>query len=340
MKRALVLCPGRGSYGRDSLGSLDGLHSPRLDVFEALRSDAGRPTPREMDAAEKFSSKFHVRGENASSLTAGVSVADLDQVDPEGFRIVGVIGNSMGWYTALGYAGALPMHDCATLIETLGQYQAGNIVGGQIVYPLVDEQWRIDPKREQMVNATIDATEDLHWSIRLGGQAVLGGTEEALAQALEKLPSLQLGSHSFPLRLPLHSAFHTPLMTDSAIRAQEELHDLSWRSPHTTMIDGHGQVWKPVHSDPTKIRKYTLSTQVTEAFDLRRCIRTALRTVAPDVIILPGPGSNLGSAVAQTLILEGWAGITSRDAFVARQNDDPVLLSMRWPDQRARVVAQ
>jgi [acyl-carrier-protein] S-malonyltransferase len=304
-----------------------------------LRAELGRPTPREMDSKEKFSSKFHVRGENASSLTAGVSVADLDQIDPERFKIVGVIGNSMGWYTALGYAGALPMGDCATLIETLGQYQAGNIVGGQIVYPLVDDQWRVDPKRERLVEDVIESTEDLHWSIRLGGQAVIGGTEEALAAATARLPGLQLGTHSFPLRLPMHSAFHTPLMMPSAQRAQKEVGELAWGAPNTTMIDGRGKIWRPFHSDPSSLRDYTLGAQVTDAFDLRHCIRTALRTVAPDVIILPGPGSNLGSAVAQTLIMEGWAGITSRDDFIARQNHDPILLSMRWPDQRAQVVA-
>ena len=67
-------------------------------------------------------------------------------------------------------------------------------------------------------------------------------------------------------------------------------------------------------------------------------LRTALRTVGPDVVILPGPGSNLGSAVAQAMIMERWSGIDSRNAFITRQNQDPILLSMRWPDQRARVV--
>ena len=338
MKRALVLCPGRGSYGRDNLGSLTGLVSTRLDVFEQHRTLAGRPTPREMDAAEKFSSKFHIRGENASSLTAAVTVADLDQIDGSRFELVGVIGNSMGWYTALGYAGALSMEDCAQLIETLGQYQAGNIIGGQIVYPMVDEQWRIDPERQATVEGIVASIEGLHWSIRLGGQAVLGGTEAALNAAIDQLPSIELGAHTFPLRLPLHSAFHTPLMSDTAVRAQEELSRLAWQAPSTTMIDGNGQVWRPVYSDPIALRDYTLGAQVVAPFNLKRCIHTALRTVAPDVIILPGPGSNLGSAIAQTLIAERWNGIDSRDAFIERQNSDPILLSMRWPDQRARVV--
>jgi len=338
MKRALVLCPGRGSYSRDSLGSLKGLDSPSLAIFDAARTDSNRPTVTQMDAEEKFSSKFHVRGENASSLTAGVSLADLDQVDSDLFNIVGVIGNSMGWYTALGYAGALPMADCAALIEAMGQYQVGNIIGGQMVYPFVKEDWTVDTEALAFIDQTIDNIEGLHWSIRLGGQAVLGGSESALKQATEQLPAIERGSYQFPLRLPLHSAFHTPHMQPTSQTAFEDLGGLRWGAPRITMVDGLGQVYRPHSASPQELRDYTLGAQVHETFDLTLCIRTALRTVAPDVVILPGPGSNLGSAVAQSMIQEGWSGVKNRDDFVARQNRDPILLSMRWPDQRARVV--
>ena len=292
-----------------------------------------------MDAREKFSSKFHIRGEHASSLTAAISLADLDQIHAEEFEICGAIGNSMGWYTALGYAGALSMTDCATLIETLGQYQENNIVGGQIVYPLVDDNWHIDPDKLQAVENAVSEIPDLYWSIRLGGQAVLGGTEQALAAAIEKLPEHILGTHTFPLRLPLHSAFHTPLMEDTSLRAKDDLRNLHWQAPRIPMVDGSGQIWRPFHADTRALRDYTLGEQVVAPFDLKAAIRTALRNLAPDVVILPGPGSNLGSAVAQTMIMEGWCGISSRDDFIQRQNGDPILLSMRWPDQRMRVVA-
>ena len=63
-------------------------------------------------------------------------------------------------------------------------------------------------------------------------------------------------------------------------------------------------------------------------------LKTALREYAPDCIILPGPGSSLGGAIAQTLISEGWQGLRNKDAFTARQASDPVLISLRWPDQR------
>jgi len=338
-QRALILCPGRGSYSRDSLGSLKGIiNSPSLDAFDAMRAGHNRPTVRQMDGMNAFKSAIHIRGENASALTAGISLADLDQINHDAFDVVGVIGNSMGWYTALGYAGALPMNDCARLIETMGQYQAGNVVGGQIVYPMVDEEWRIDPKAEKHVNDVIRSHSELYWSIRLGGQAVLGGSEAALTHAVNVLEPIAQGAHTFPLRLPLHSAFHTPLMTPARERAEHELADLSWRAPSVPMIDGFGRVHRAGSADPKRIRDYTLGNQVTDAFDLRCCIRTALRTVGPDVVILPGPGSNLGSAVAQVMIEERWSNLQSKENFIDRQNTAPIVLSMRWPDQRVCVV--
>ena len=104
------------------------------------------------------------------------------------------------------------------------------------------------------------------------------------------------------------------------------------------MIDGFGRLHRAGSADPQRIRDYTLGDQVTDAFDLRCCIRTALRTVGPDVVILPGPGSNLGSAVAQVMIEEGWSNLQSKEEFIERQNTAPIVLSMRWPDQRVRVV--
>ena len=340
MKRALVLCPGRGSYGRDSLGALKGVKSPALDVFEGMRRELDRPTVRELDGAIEYSSALHLRGEHASVLTAGVSLADLDQLDPSTVQVVGVVGNSMGWYTALGYAGALSMDDCALLIEAMGQYQADNVIGGQIMVSLVDEQWRLDPKVASAVEGIVADTEDLFWSIHLGGHAVLGGTATALDAAETRLKALNLAQTQEPTRIPMHSAFHTPLMANTAAQATTDLVDLDWRAPRVPLIDGRGRVHTPHSADPSFLRDYTLGLQVTDTYDLSLSLRTALRTLGPDVVILPGPGSKLSSAVAQAMISEGWAGIHSQDDFVNRQHQQPVLVSMRWPDERAQVVAK
>ena len=342
--RAIVLCPGRGTYQRDSLGSLQGLSSPALQVFDQARAAAGRPTPSELDASPRFSPRQHVAGEHASTLPAACSLAALDQLDPDKIQGVAACGNSMGWYTALGFAGALPMEDCARLIDTMGWWQAAEehgVVGGQVVYPMVDEQWRLDPARSAAVLAALAAVPELYPSIHLGGQAVLGGTEAALAAAKEHLPTFEQGGLEFPLRLPLHSAFHTPLMAATAARAARELADLGWRAPSIPLIDGAGRTWRPRWADPAALRDYTLGPQVTQVFDFSAMLRTALGEYGADVVILPGPGSNLGGAVAQVMIASGWQGLRGKDDFVDRQRSArPLLLSLRWPDQRKLAVRQ
>ncbi|MEN9784822.1 MAG: hypothetical protein RLZZ299_86 [Pseudomonadota bacterium] len=332
MLRVMLVCPGRGSYGRETLGSLR--PTPRVQAADAFRAALGRPTPTEMDAAPTTSSRLHVAGENASILTMTCSLADSDAL--RDVSVCCVVGNSMGWYTALAVAGALPLHDAFTLVETMGQYQAGNVIGGQMLYPLVDAEWSPLPSPE--LERALREVPDLHWSIRLGGQAVLGGTTEALAELQRRLPPRKVGDRDAPMQLPLHSAFHTPLMRETSQRARRELADLGWRAPEVPLVDGHGTLYRPRWADPARLRDYTLGAQVTEPYDFGLGVRTALREYAPDAIVLLGPGGNLGGATAQVLLEEGWRGLRSKSDFLAMQADTPVILGMARPEQRARVT--
>ncbi|MDP2309000.1 MAG: hypothetical protein Q8P18_23455 [Pseudomonadota bacterium] len=341
MKRIAVVCPGRGSYTRDLKGSLrlSASASPSLRAADAFRAALGRPTPSQMDAEEAYSSRLHVAGENASILTMAASLSDLDAL--ANVEIACVIGNSMGWYTALAAAGALPQPDAFTLVETMGQYQAGNVVGGQVLYPLVDDAWRALPSPE--LDAALAEIPDLHWSIRLGGQAVIGGTQVALDALMKRLPVRKIGERDAPFQLPLHSAFHTPLMSGASERAFADLGGLAWRAPTVPLIDGRGVVFRPRHADPASIRDYTLGAQVTEPYDFGASVRVAMREYAPDALVLLGPGGNLGGAVAQVLIAEGWRGLDSRAAFVRAQDPSPadgapLVVSMARPEQRALVT--
>ncbi len=334
--RLMLLCPGRGSYAREQLGSLPA-SSPALDWLDAFRAGLGRPTLRELDAAERYSARLHVAGENASILTFGATLADLEALDPNKARLVCVAGNSMGWYTALGASGALSLAEAARLVETMGSYQAGNVQGGQVLYPTADEQWRPAPQLQARVDEAL-TWPGVELSIRLGGMAVLGGPREAVRTLLSELPEVVRGPRSFPLQLPLHSAFHTPLLAETRARAEAELADLPFRAPRVPLVDGRGQVWPAGWADPAAMRAWTLGDQVTVAYDFGAMVRSALGELGPDVVLLPGPGSNLAGAVAQVMIAEGWQGIHSKDDFLARQKADPIVLAMAWPDQRARAA--
>ena len=334
--RLALLCPGRGSYGREQLGSLPA-DSPVLDQLDAYRSSLGRPTLREMDGAERYSARLHVAGENASILTFGATLADLEALDPNKGRLVCVAGNSMGWYTALGASGALPLMEAARLVETMGSYQAGNVQGGQVLYPVTDAEWRRDPALEAHVMEALDWP-GVELSSRLGGTAVLAGPTEAVRRLLGELPKLQRGPRSFPLQLPLHSAFHTSVMQAASQRARSELADLDMRSPAIPLVDGLGRLharW----ADPALLLDYTLGAQVSQTFDLTACLHALLQDYAPDAVLLPGPGESLGGSVAQAMIEIGWRGLRDRqDFFEAQKSEHPVVISMCRPEQRALVA--
>jgi acyl transferase domain-containing protein len=143
----------------------------------------------------------------------------------------------------------------------------------------------------------------------------------------------------YPLRLANHAAFHTPLQQPIAVRGQELLDQSLFRRPDLPLIDGRGKIWTPFASDPAALRDYTLSQQVVTPYDFTRAIQVGVKEFAPEALIILGPGTTLGGATAQALIAIGWQGLTSKADFIARQKDDPAILTMGMAEQRSRVVA-
>lgn len=344
MKRALVVCPGRGSYDRSCLGQLQD-RSPAakavIEACDAYRASQGRPTLTELDAAERYSARLHVAGEHASLLTFGCGLADLAELS-EAYEVVGVTGNSMGWYTALAAAGALPLEEAIRLVETMGAYQAGNVIGGQLLYPVSDGEWKPCATRLAAVEAALESVRAeghaAHWSIRLGGFAVLGADAEGMRSLMKALPEETRGARTFPLQLPLHSAFHTPLLADTSARAFDDLGDLAFSAPRVPLIDGRGEVFTPCSADPAELLAYTLGHQVTETYDLDAAVWTALHYTGADVVIVLGPGNSLGGPLARLLVQDGWAGCADRAALDARQQSDPLLLSFGVSTQRTQLT--
>ncbi|MFT4626788.1 MAG: [acyl-carrier-protein] S-malonyltransferase [Myxococcota bacterium] len=343
-RRTLLVCPGRGSYGRDALGQLAGRSSAASAVIakcDAWRGAAGSPTVSELDAADRFSPRLHVAGEHASLLTFACSLADLADLDRERFEVVGVTGNSMGWYTALAAAGALTLDDAIRLVDTMGAYQERNVIGGQILTPLVDATWAVDPAAEAAIERSIasgrQAGHTIEWSIRLGGFAVLGADVGGAKHLLATLPSDVRGPRTFPVQLPLHSAFHTSLMRGASERAWAELR-LDFRAPDVPLFDGRGHTYAPRWANPGELAEYTLGAQVTETYDFSRAVIAGLHHTGADAIVVLGPGNSLGAPIAQTLVADHWGGVADKAGFSARQADRATLLSFGVPHQRATLV--
>ncbi len=318
MNRIAIVCPGRGSYTEKSLNSLPVDH-PWVRRADEIRADLDLPAIAELDRAERFRAADHLRPANAAALIYLVSMLDAT-VAAAGHRVVAVAGNSMGWYTALAVAGALSFEDGFRLVQEMALIQERHGDGGQVLYPLVDEDWRADPVRIAAVEAALASSQgDALHSIHLGGYAVLAGTPKGVAHLLKELPQQRLGGTVYPFRLLRHGPYHTPWLAAVTDEARERLAGLEFQRPLATLIDGRGRQHSPWSGDVDTLRDYTFGPQVTEPYDLSASLRVLLREYAPDRILLPGPGNTLGGVLGQVLIQEGWSGIRDKAAFQAAQ---------------------
>jgi [acyl-carrier-protein] S-malonyltransferase len=342
-QKALVVCPGRGTYGKAELGYLKRFHAKNGDLvtsFDTIRSNRGQPTLSELDGADRFSPALHTRGDIASPLIFAASYADFLAIDRSRFDVAAVTGNSMGWYTALAVAGAVGAEHGFRIIDAMGENSQAGEPGGQVLITLVGEDWRELPGLRGQVLAlveAIDARDDcsLYVSIELGGMMVFAGNEPGLAALLAEAPPTPARE---PLRLVNHGPFHTPLMTGSSERALAQLPSDWFASPRVPMIDGRGHIWRPFASDARTLRDYTFVAQILETYDFTRAIQVAVKEHAPDRIVLLGPGDTLGGAIAQALIAIGWNGLRSKSDFQEMQARDPFLISMGREDQRGLVT--
>ena len=339
MKTAVLICPGRGTYGKAELGSLASFPDhAQLARFDAERARLGQETLMALDSAQTYSVARHSRGDNASALIYACTYGDRLALD--GVQVVAVTGNSMGWYSALACAGALSPMDGFTVVNTMGTLMQEALIGGQLVYPVMGEDWVDAPaRRAELLSliAEIDARagHDLALSIDLGGMLVIAGNEAGLKAFETAVPSVQ---GRFPLRLGNHAAFHTALQAPVAKEGRAAIPKSLFNQPATPLIDGGGHAWWPGAATTDALYDYTLGHQVVEPYDFTAAIRTAAREFAPDYFIVAGPGTTLGGAVAQSLIRANWRGLSNKADFQRMQAEDPFLISMALPDQRAHVT--
>ena len=338
-KRALVVCPGRGTYNAAELGYLKTHHAGRSDVIatvDSVRTAKGQVTVAQLDSADKYAPSVHMTGDNASPLIYACALADFAAIDRDRFDIVAVTGNSMGWYLALACAGILNLEAGAQLVNNMGGLMHQHGTGGQIVWSIVDDDWRIQKDKILFINNLLVESRrfsnvSVHISIRLGGMIVFGADEAGLKWLMERLPK----DDRFPLRLMHHAAFHSPLLNPIVPMARAENSLADFGTGDVPAIDGQGRVWSPGAFSRNAIYEYTLGAQLNETYDFTRAVQVAAAEFAPDTIIVLGPGTTLGAPTVQALIASGWRGLSGKADFQARQQDDPILISMGMADQRA-----
>ena len=343
-KKALVICPGRGTYNKTELGYFNRYHSDKaqlLSEIDAYRIQCQQPLISELDSASSYSMSKHTRGDNASALVYACALADFKSIDREKVDIVAVTGNSLGWYVTLACAGALEQSDALKVINTMGTLMHEHLQGGQIVYPLLDDNWQEIPGRyDQLLialeNVNNQRGSEVYISIRLGGFLVFAGNDVGLKALTQVLPMLD---GRYPMRLFNHSAFHTPLLQAIADLGSDVLGSELFKQSQLPMIDGRGAIWQPHSTDTQQLHEYTLGKQVVDTYDFTKAIQVAVREFCPEQLVVLGPGATLGGAVAQSLIAINWQGMSCKQDFLDRQHSaNPLLISMGMAEQRALII--
>ena len=343
MSRAAVAFPARGSYGPASLGSLPAAH-PWVRRADQLRAESGLPPLSALDRAPGFDPAVHLRAANASPLTFLCGLLDAERIAGD-HEVVVVVASSTGWYTALAASGALEFDDAFRLVQTMAllaeEPVEGDDPGGQLVYPLTDDQWRSEPAYAASLSSALaaapgDAVEGngradgVHRSLELGAFTVLSGTAAGLERVAGALDPVQVGTRRFPLRPAMQEAWHTPLRVGAVASATKLLGDLTWSAPNVTLVDGRGIRFSPYSADVEALATHTIAEQPQVTYDFATSLRVALREYAPDVILLPGPGASLGEVCAQLIVAEGYRSIRTRaDLEAVQSGSSPILLSMR-----------
>ncbi len=332
--RIVVICPGRGAYTRETSGDLASFGASaknQIAYMDEKRKLAGEPTISDLDSMQ-FRAKIHMAGEHASPLIYACSLADFLFIDQNKYEVVAITGNSMGWYSALALSGALTHENAYALIDTMGSMMKGGIIGGQIIYSLVDDNWHIDDAKKEIVLTEIKNV-GAHVSIFLGGYFVIGGEQSALDTLLKTLPA----KDNYPFQLPFHAAFHTPLLESISRKAFGLLPQSIFQKPVIPLVDGRGKIWSPFSTEIKDLHQYTLGHQVTHAYDFSTSITVTMKEFCPDKLVLLGPGNSLGGAIGQMMIQNNWLDVDSKKSFSSRQKNNPYLISMGREEQRKMV---
>lgn len=342
-KTAVIICPGRGTYNKTELGYLHKFHQAHkgfIDSVDRYRKEAGQPSVWELDGKSEFSPKEHLPGENSAALIYACSYSDFLSISREKFDIVAVTGNSMGWYIACVCAGALNVANGTHLINTMGSQMKDGIIGGQLIYPEVDENWVYSVELASIINLKMSEVNQrsghlVYNSIFFGGYRIIGGNDEGLRALLKELPPRE---GRYPFKLMGNAAFHTPLLTGTSLKAKEELGEELFSAPAIPLIDGRGKIWGKHTTDVSEFWDYTLGHQVDRTYDFSKAIEVSVKEFAPDHLIILGPGMTLGGAVAQVLINRKLKPMKNKEDFKVLQKENPYLLSMGEDDQRKLVL--
>lgn len=240
---ALVF-PGQGSQSVGMLAELSELHPAMKATFEEASDGAGvdlwalsQAGPEEMLNRTEYT--------QPALLAAGIAVWRLWQAEG-GAAPSMLAGHSLGEYTALVAAGALPLKDGAHLVRIRGQLmqEAAPAGVGAMAAVLGADDAVVEAACVEASGAQVVVPANYNSP----GQIVIGGDAAAVDRALALLQAQGVRK---AVKLAVSVPSHTPLMREAANRLAQAMAGMAWSQPALPVVQN---VDASVHEDLDGIR--------------------------------------------------------------------------------------
>jgi [acyl-carrier-protein] S-malonyltransferase len=217
----LAFCfPGQGSQavgmGREMAGAFPAARAVFDEASEAVGLDL---------AALCFEGPLEelTRTEVQQPALVATSLACLQGVLSTGLAADVVVGHSVGEYSALGAAGALPARDAAALVRLRGEATAEAAAArpGAMAAVIGMEDEAVETLCSEVGNV---------WPANYNcpGQLVVSGETAAVEHVVELAP--EHGARKV-VKLPISGAFHSPLVEPARERLAPAVAAVEWREP-------------------------------------------------------------------------------------------------------------
>jgi len=223
---------------------------------------------------------------NTQPAILTVSIACYEVLKQHGLQPNIVAGHSLGEYSALVAAGALPFGDAVRLVRKRGQLMQEAVpLGEGSMAAILGLERQIVIDICQKAEAEFGAVQAVNFNCP--GQIVIAGKKEAVEKAVEMLKA---AGAKRAIMLPVSAPFHSTLMKPAAEKLAAELSNIRMSDPIIPVVANvHGQII----SKALDIEK-SLVEQADHPVEWEKCIAQIVEFGATTFVEV-GPGKVLSA---------------------------------------------